>query len=276
MDQIEHKTGVYVIYCKANGKVYVGGGYVSVEYRLGTYKRDLPRGLCHNVLLQRAWDKYGSEAFEFNIEVFCAPERVQTEEQLRIDFYEATNRDYGFNICPIAGSTLGSKPELSDEVRAALAESARTRLNTPEVRAKKIRYLKSEEARRKNSEAHKGVPCPTKGKTYNEIYGEGLAAIMRTNVSVKLLGRKCSEETKAKMSESGKKRHMINPLTDEARAKITASNKGRVRSDEFKRKLSLAHKGRKRGPTSIETRKKISAVIKQWWSERKGVVSACP
>lgn len=63
-----------------------------------------------------------------------------------------------------------------------------------------------------------------------------------------------SEEHKKKMSEAnkGKKR------AAETKKKMSEAQKGKPKSDETKKKLSEANKGKKRGPMSEETKKKIS------------------
>lgn len=74
------------------------------------------------------------------------------------------------------------------------------------------------------------------------------------------LGRKFSEETKKKMSET-RKGHVF--FSQEARDKLSAAMKGRFFSEETRRKLSIAGKGKKRESPSAETRKKQSDSMKK-------------
>ena len=70
-----------------------------------------------------------------------------------------------------------------------------------------------------------------------------------------------SDETRRKLSEAQKGK---NP-TDETRRKMSEAQKGRKRgtpSPETRRKMSEAQKGRKYGPLSLETRRKISEAQK--------------
>ena len=59
---------------------------------------------------------------------------------------------------------------------------------------------------------------------------------------------------------------MGHPHTDESRRKLSAAHKGKVLSEEHKQKLSEAHKGKRPnriyGPRSEETKQKISATHK--------------
>jgi len=68
-------------------------------------------------------------------------------------------------------------------------------------------------------------------------------------------GHTVSKETRAKI-RSG---HLGIPLSEAARAKISAANTGRIRSDEFRAKVSAGLTGR---PVSAATRAKLSAVHK--------------
>lgn len=56
--------GIYKIVNTFNNKVYIGSS-VDIESRHQEHKRDLRNGKHHNYLLQRDWDKYGEESFEF-------------------------------------------------------------------------------------------------------------------------------------------------------------------------------------------------------------------
>ena len=73
-------------------------------------------------------------------------------------------------------------------------------------------------------------------------------------LSEALKGIPCSEEHKRKISEANRGRHNI-PLSEETKRKISEACKGIPRSEETKRKISEARKGI---PRSEETKRKIS------------------
>lgn len=54
----------------------------------------------------------------------------------------------------------------------------------------------------------------------------------------------------------------LGPCSEETKKKISEANKGIKRSEEFKRKMSEVHKGKKLGPRSEETRRKLSEAMK--------------
>ena len=78
-----------------------------------------------------------------------------------------------------------------------------------------------------------------------------------------------SEETKRKMSESGKGKH----LSEETKKKMSEAKKGKTFSKEHKKKMSEAHKGLLKGKhwkLSDETKRKISEARKGRSSWIKG------
>ena len=77
--------GVYQIRNKKNGKLYVGSS-VQVERRLDRHRSDLEKGRHRCIHLQRAWDKYGSDSFEFQLFRKCRDvKEVRALEQERLN-----------------------------------------------------------------------------------------------------------------------------------------------------------------------------------------------
>ena len=68
------------------------------------------------------------------------------------------------------------------------------------------------------------------------------------------MGRKCSEETKKKISEANKGRK----LSAEHKKKISEAHKGKKLSEETKRKISEGHRGKGSGKG-----------FKEYWATRK-------
>lgn len=192
---------IYAIRNNVTGKYYVGSASNFVGRRKVHLSR-LRHGTHHSVLLQRAWDKYGESAFEFVVleEVERSRTALIEREQYWIDSLDAANPRRGYNIAPLAWSSLGVKhgPEVTQKRLAALAA------RTPEQKA---------------------------------ATAEKLAAARR--------GHKHSPETLAKMR--GQKR------TEETKRKIGQAHKGRVISQEQRRKIAAKLRGKKLGPQSPET-----------------------
>ena len=101
------KSGIYKISNIVNKHCYIGSA-VNIEGRWRTHKSTLKKGTHHSLYLQRAWDKYGENNFEFSILEKCEDVNLIEREQF---YFEEINPEY--NICKIAGSCLGIK--FSDE-----------------------------------------------------------------------------------------------------------------------------------------------------------------
>lgn len=95
---------IYCITNKITGKRYVGSA-IDFYGRKRTHLSKLRRNIHHSKYLQRAWNKYGGESFEFLVlEKIDKKEDLIIKEQWWID-----NTPCEYNVCKIAGSSLGTK-----------------------------------------------------------------------------------------------------------------------------------------------------------------------
>jgi len=100
--------GIYRITCTITGKCYIGSA-VNLRQRRKTHFGSLQRGEHHNPKLQAAWKKYGYESFVFDIlELVMIPDLLTAREQHYLDALKPFG-ERGFNLDPIAGSSLGVK-----------------------------------------------------------------------------------------------------------------------------------------------------------------------
>lgn len=100
------QTGVYEIKNKINNKRYIGSTIMSFTKRLEHHRCLLRNGTHKNTYLQRAWNKYGENNFEFNIlEVVDKCCTLEVEQQ----YLDACEDCY--NINPLASGT----PNMSKE-----------------------------------------------------------------------------------------------------------------------------------------------------------------
>jgi len=77
--------GIYVIENKTNGKYYLGSS-IDINSRWHDHRKHLRGGYHHSIALQRAWDKYGEDSFEFKIlEETTEPENILKIEQTYLD-----------------------------------------------------------------------------------------------------------------------------------------------------------------------------------------------
>lgn len=95
-------AGIYSI-TSPSGGLYLGSA-VDLDGRWRGHKSRLALGKHNNAKLQNAWNKYGPEAMKFEVLLICRPRDLLFYEQAAIDALKPR-----YNICLIAGNTLGRK-----------------------------------------------------------------------------------------------------------------------------------------------------------------------
>lgn len=129
-------------------KIYIGSA-VDIKNRWSKHLTMLRKGTHKNSKLQNHYNKYNEEDFVLIIIEPCFPEFLTIREQYYLDKLNPS-----FNICKIAGSSLGVKRS------EAFKEKMRNRIFTPEHREKLSAWQtgipKTEESKRINSESNKG------------------------------------------------------------------------------------------------------------------------
>lgn len=149
-------SGIYQILNVVSGDRYIGSA-VKLKRRFKSHNSCLNLGKHPNIHLQRAYDKYGAESFEFRVLEFVEDKtKLLEKEQGWIDWIKPR-----YNICVKAGSNLGRKfAPKSEEYKANMSASMKGRVFTPEWRAKlsawQIGRKMSPEARVNMSKARLG------------------------------------------------------------------------------------------------------------------------
>lgn len=112
-------SGIYTITHIKSGKQYVGSS-VTIKRRLNRHKNELRKGIHHCLHLQRAWNKYGEDAFVCStIESIDDVDQILLREQHWMDKLKKIKPLY--NTCPKAGSPLGMR--LTEEQRAKISKA---------------------------------------------------------------------------------------------------------------------------------------------------------
>jgi group I intron endonuclease len=252
------RPGIYVILHVASGRSYVGSS-VNVRVRRKTHLGALRHGRHYNTRLQRAWDKYGESAFEFNVLEWVERADVLVAEQRWIDRMQPA-----FNVLSRAGSPIGFK--LSAEQRAKISESNRRRMAnvTPErleamrqhmreIAKKSPRKGPGIEGARKAAEANRGKPSPLRGRKRSREFAAKIAAARA--------GSKLSPEHRAAIAAGlrGKKRGPYDLSTEEIERRRTWG-KGVPLSSEHRAAIAAGLTGRKRGPMPAEHKERLRQV----------------
>lgn len=266
---------MYTILDTLNNKIYVGQT-MHPKQRWSQHKAYSKR-IVPVQYIHRAMAKYGIDNFIFEIIATCKNKEYagEIESQLIIQ-YDSRNEDKGYNIAPggIAGWNAGLPTEQQPMYGKHHSEESRRKISEGNIG--KYMPPRTEDQKRITSETMTGRVSPMLGKKQSDKFIQTMSKIHKNNKYN--LGRKFSDETKAKISavsigrqfsiETRKKISAANTgniMSDEARQKMSNAksgenhpNYGKERSQETKEKISQANIGKPHGPMSEETKIKIS------------------
>lgn len=127
-----NKTGVYKITNTVNGKVYVGSAYV-LKKRKSDHFTQLKRNIHGNKHLQSAYNKYGVDAFQFEVLEKCSKDDVLEREDYWMGHYDSRNRKRGYNM-KMASNKKGYRH--TDEAKEKIRTSMKTRFFSKEHRGR--------------------------------------------------------------------------------------------------------------------------------------------
>lgn len=180
-------SGIYQIRNTINGKIYVGSS-VNLRKRKNGHLSTLRRGIHSSTHLQRAFNKYGEEAFVFEVLELCDVNELEDRETFWIKEKNANNHDYGYNSRIYVESNLG--------------------------------FRHSEESKRKISEARRG-----KGTGKRNLSDDTRDFLRRKCIEQNLF-QYHTEETERKRIESVRKATVGKTLSDEHKENISKRNRG--------------------------------------------------
>ena len=178
-------------------KVYIGltKGF---KGRKAAHLKDFRANKHNNVYFQNAFNKYGEDAFRFEIIEICEPNNsILSEKEIQyIKSFNSTSREFGYNI-----KQGGFAPEITDEIR------------------EKLRI------------ANTGKKCSdeTKQKLRKANLGKKIPRDVVEKISQKLRGRKLwSEDDKKVIAErmKGNRNGEGRIVSDYAKEQTSKANKG--------------------------------------------------
>lgn len=115
----KEKSGIYIIICMTSLKMYIGSSY-NLAGRFSEHRGELRRGAHPNLHLQRAWTKYGEQAFVFGVLEYCLTEDLVSKEQEYLDKYKPYEKSAGFNLSHSSEGTRGV--QITDEHKENLRQ----------------------------------------------------------------------------------------------------------------------------------------------------------
>lgn len=194
------KSGIYKIINTINSKIYIDSA-VNLKTRKINHFNKLKSGNHDNIHLQRAFNKYGEENFIFEkIELVQDKNMLINREQYWIDFYGIKNI---YNMCPVAGSTLGKK--FSEETKIKIGKTSKGRKFSEESKQKRSRRVKNliKEGKIKGlftTERMAGGKNPAARKVIcletEEIFETTKSAGEKYKISRQAIGKNCGGHTK--------------------------------------------------------------------------------
>lgn len=192
------RAGIYAIRNRLSGKAYYGSA-LNISKRWAVHLRLLRDGKHHAIPLQRAWSKYGEDAFAFDVlELVEERERLLSREQFWIDAGRAAAGVY--NMAKVAGSRLGMKT--SAATKAKISASAKGRVIADSARAlmRSAALSRPPELIAKIAASHTGWKHrpETRAAIAAKIAGGTRSTETRAKIGAASRGRRHSPETTAK------------------------------------------------------------------------------
>ena len=215
-------SGIYSIKNTINGKIYIGSSK-EVNERLSTHKRELLLNKHVNEHLQSAYNKYGEDAFKFEVVCECDELNLLEMEDYYIKEFDTLNRDKGYNLVSADRKTIlkSTKDKISNTLKEGYL-SGRIKISDKCVSIMKSRT---------------GIN--------NHNFNKPMSEEQKRLISLSRMGKKASEETRAKMSMDRKGKGVGIKHSPERIEANRLSHLGKKLSEETKKKMSDSHKLRR-------------------------------
>lgn len=223
-------AGIYCIENFTTGLFYVGCA-IDLRARERKHRSELSKCKHHNRFLQRAWTKYGPNAFVFRtLEFVQNPSELLDREVYWIDRLRSAERKFGYNLCFRAASRRGLCN--SSEHNRKIGNANRG-------------LVRSAELRRRISATKAGVKSGPRPPEIVEKCASKQRGVKRKPLTT---------EHRAKISAALAGR-VLTP--------------GKPHSDDHKAAISRALIGKKRKPFSPEHRARIAEAARRQWEAIK-------
>lgn len=187
------KTGIYCITQKSTGRKYIGSASKGFYRRWRRHLSELKKGGHHSQFLQRAWDKYGSDDFIFEIIEFYVV-LSSADDLLLLDLEQSYLDELApeFNISPSAHNRKGVR--VSEETRAKNIAARKRQVSRPCTEETKKKISESNKGKHQASiETRKKMADAKKGLSLRAINTYILTSPVGINITVRNLKDFCRE-----------------------------------------------------------------------------------
>lgn len=211
------RSGIYTITNLVNGKIYVGQTN-DLDNRWYEHKRLFNNQKHKNRHLQAVWNKYGEANIVYEELIECELEYLSSEEHYWAMLLDAHNREKGYNIRPTnpTNTMKYSKEMLSRRTNSRLKNAEKLGYYFTKESLEKMSKTKMG---KKMSEEHKQRICYSrKGMTLSKEHCD--------KISKALKGKRCNP----------------NPLTNDQRLKMRNAKLGKKLSEETRNRMSESRK----------------------------------
>ena len=215
-------AGIYAITNTVTGKIYIGST-VDFEHRWGRHRDDLRLGHHHSPRLQRSWDRYKEDNFNFMICEYVEDiEQLIDREQYWLDFHRMYVDVY--NMVLVVDRSI-----MSEEIKHSIGKAHMGKTLSEEHRRKisdgNMGKIVSKGTRRRMGKARKGALNAMWGRIFTSEHRRKIGETSKGNQYA--LGYKHTKEARRKMSKQN--RGKGNPMY------------GKHHTEESIRKNSEAH-----------------------------------
>lgn len=201
MDSIPQTSGIYKITCTANKKIYIGSAF-NLRQRRNRHFRNLRQNTHINQNLQNSWNKYGEQAFIFEVLELVLEMNCIAREQYWLNKLKPFGKK-GFNIAYDASSPmLGRKarPETIEKIRQSQIGKKKSPEHIEKVRQANTGRKNTLEAIERMRQAHLVPEVLEKHIKDNRGHKKSAQAI--ENMRQASLGRKRSSEAIEKIRQA--------------------------------------------------------------------------
>lgn len=219
-------TGIYCIENTVNGNKYVGQA-INIEKRWNHHRQKLRNGTHCNIHLQRAWNSYGENAFNFYVLELCDKYSLNNREQYYIK--SLGSYENGYNMTLGGEGTRGCfhTEEYKKHMSNIFSGRTYTEETLERMRKAKLGHLQIETEARKAG--RKIVSEKLKGRIRSPEHCKNLSESLKGNIPW---------NKGMKMPEDYVSPKLGTHLSAETKAKLSAAQTGRKKSTEEKLKVS--------------------------------------